>query len=162
MTFAKIIDGTVSAYPYADWQIRADHPQTSFPADMSAVDLSGLGIVSVASVVPPSVSFGEMVVEGLPALINGMWQQTWVVEAIPAPMIITMRQARLALLGAGLLDDVNAAIDALPEPNRSAAQIEWEYAAEVRRDSRLIAVLASALGLDETQVDALFITGASL
>jgi hypothetical protein len=74
------------------------------------------------------------------------------------PTVITMRQARLALLGAGLLDTVNAGISAMPQ----AAQIEWEYAQEVRRDNALISTLAGALGLDEAALDALFEAGAAL
>jgi hypothetical protein len=74
-----------------------------------------------------------------------------------------MRQARLALLGAGLLDDVDAAIAAIPDPvQRKAAQIEWEYAAVVERNSLLIQQLAPALGMSAEQMDQLFITAAGL
>ena len=73
-----------------------------------------------------------------------------------------MRQARLALLGAGKLAAVDAAIDAMPEPQKSAARIEWEYAAEVRRDNDFIAWLAPALGMTDAQVDALFVAAAAL
>lgn len=85
--------------------------------------------------------------------------------APPPPVVpeaISMRQARLALLGAGLLGAVDAAIAALPSPMRDAAQIEWEYATEVRRDSALIAQLGPALGLDDAQVDALFVTAGAM
>ena len=55
---------------------------------------------------------------------------------VPVPQSVTMRQARLALLGAGLLDDVDAALAAIPDATqRRAAQIEWEYAATVERIS---------------------------
>lgn len=79
----------------------------------------------------------------------------------PVPDEITMRQARLALLGVGLLSSVNAALDALPSPMKEAAHIEWEYASGVRRDSPLIAQLGPALGLTDEQVDALFTAGAA-
>lgn len=73
------------------------------------------------------------------------------------PASVTMRQARLALLAAGLLDDVDAAIAAIPDPvQRKAAQIEWEYATEVRRESPMLAMLAPALGLDDAALDDLF------
>lgn len=79
------------------------------------------------------------------------------------PQQVTMRQARLALLGAGLLDDVGAAIAAIPDPvQRKAAQIEWEYAAIVERNSPLIQQLAPALGMTEAQMDELFATAAGL
>lgn len=75
---------------------------------------------------------------------------------------VTMRQARLALLAAGVLGDVAPALAALPSPHRDAAEIEWEYASEVRRDAPLIAALGSALGLTEDQIDDLFEAAAVL
>lgn len=78
------------------------------------------------------------------------------------PASVTMRQARLALLGAGLLDDVEAAIAALPSPQKEAAKIEWEYSQEVQRHNGFVSVLAPLLGLTEAQTDALFIGAAQL
>lgn len=75
---------------------------------------------------------------------------------------VTMRQARLALLAAGVLGDVAPALAALPSPHRDAAEIEWEYASEVRRDAPLIAAIGSALGLTEDQIDDLFEAAAVL
>lgn len=78
------------------------------------------------------------------------------------PSAVTMRQARLALLGAGLLDDVDAAINALPSPQKEAARIEWEYSQEVQRHNGLVSVLAPSLGLTPEQTDALFVQAAKL
>lgn len=75
---------------------------------------------------------------------------------------VTMRQARLALLAAGVLGDVAPALAALPSPHRDAAEIEWEYASEVRRDAPLIAALGGALGLTEDQIDDLFEAASAL
>lgn len=81
----------------------------------------------------------------------------------PPVTTVTMRQARLALLGAGLLDDVDAAIAAIPdETQRRAAQIEWEYAAVVERNNALVQQLAPAFGMTEQQVDEFFATAARL
>ncbi|MDZ7918523.1 hypothetical protein [Rhodoferax sp.] len=79
-------------------------------------------------------------------------------EAAPVPAVISMRQARLVLLGAGLLDAVNVGIQGMPQ----AAQIEWEFASEVRRDNALIATLAMTQGLDGAALDSLFTLGATL
>ena len=80
----------------------------------------------------------------------------------PIPKVISMRQARLALLGAGLLPGVDAAIAAMPGTDGDAARIEWEYAQEVRRDSPLLAGMIAALGLTSEQVDGLFVAAAAL
>ena len=78
------------------------------------------------------------------------------------PAEITMRQARLALLGAGKLAAVDAAIATMPEPNKTAAKIEWEYSNSVLRHNGFVSALGPMLGLTEAQIDALFIAGAKL
>ena len=83
-------------------------------------------------------------------------------EPTAVPQEVTMRQARLALHAAGKLAAVNAAINALPDPPKTAALIEWEYSSTVRRDSQFVALLGPALGLDAAGLDALFIAAAKL
>lgn len=80
----------------------------------------------------------------------------------PVPQVVTMRQARLALLGAGLLGGVDAAIAALPSPQKEAALIEWEYSSEVHRNRAFVQSLAGALSLTEQQLDALFLQAGAL
>lgn len=79
------------------------------------------------------------------------------------PMSISMRQGRLALLAAGLLDIVEDGIASIPDPlQRRAAQIEWEYATEIQRKSQLIFSLGPALGLTEAQIDDVFIAASAI
>lgn len=80
----------------------------------------------------------------------------------PVPQEVTMAQARLALLGAGLLDKVAAALAALPSPQKEAAQIEWEYRPTVLRTSALVVALAPALSMSSAQLDELFIAAGKL
>ncbi|KAB2906624.1 MAG: hypothetical protein F9K35_00670 [Burkholderiaceae bacterium] len=87
--------------------------------------------------------------------------------ADPPPLIVptavTMRQARLALLGAGLLDDVGPAIAAIPDAStRREAEIEWGFSNELQRGNPFVAQLGVALGLTSEQVDSLFIQAKSL
>jgi hypothetical protein len=78
-------------------------------------------------------------------------------EAPLVPAYVTMRQARLALLAADLLDGVDAAIQAIPDAmQRRAAKIEWEYASTVERDGPFTQQLAAGLGLDGPALDNLF------
>lgn len=78
------------------------------------------------------------------------------------PAKVTMRQARLALSAAGILTQVDAAINALEEPQRSVARIEWDYSQEVQRDRELVQLLGPALGLSDEQLDDLFREAATL
>lgn len=85
---------------------------------------------------------------------------------VPAPSVpaeVTRRQAKQALLLAGLLGSVQGAIDAIPDATqRSLAQIEWDDSQVFERDRPLLITLATALGLTSEQLDALFITAATL
>ena len=73
------------------------------------------------------------------------------------PTAVTPRQARLALLQIGKLDAVAAALAAIPDAAvRTAAQVEWEYATVIERNSPLVAGLATGLGLTDADLDALF------
>lgn len=80
----------------------------------------------------------------------------------PIPRGVSMRQARLALLGASLLDSVNTAVASMAGPSGDAARIEWEYAATVERNSPLVDGLTAALGFTTEQLDALFTTAGAL
>lgn len=80
----------------------------------------------------------------------------------PVPNIVTMRQARLALLAAGLLPAVNAAVAAMPGAEGDAARIEWEFSGTVERNWPLVEALAVALNLTEQQLDDLFVAAAAL
>lgn len=81
---------------------------------------------------------------------------------LSVPQSVSMRQARLAMLGAGILDDVETAIAAMEGNEGRAARIDWEYALDVRREWPLINALGSQLGLTGQQIDELFIAAAAV
>lgn len=82
-------------------------------------------------------------------------------EAMPP---LTARQLRLGLVDNGYsVAQVEAAIAAIAdETEREKAQIEWEYASEYRRTHPLIGQIAAALGLTAEQIDAMWVSAASL
>lgn len=86
--------------------------------------------------------------------------------ADPSPVVVpeevTMRQAKLALLAAGLLDDVESALDSLLGDEGRAARIEWEYSSVMRRDKPFVAAVGAAAGLNSQQIDELFIAAAGI
>lgn len=69
------------------------------------------------------------------------------------PKIVTMRQARLALLQQGLLQTVT---DAIVNGTDEAMKIEWEYATEVRRDWPSLIALTESLNMTSADLDNLF------
>lgn len=96
-----------------------------------------------------------------------VWQRKLAVyaiapESVPLPPI-SPRQIRLALLGAGItLDMIETALGSLPEPEKSAALIEWEYASYFDRSNPLVASVASMLGWGDAELNNLWLTGAGL
>jgi len=80
------------------------------------------------------------------------------VLAPPIPQSVTPYQARAALLAAGLLDSVNAAVTKAG----GQTQLAWEYATTVERSSTFIAAVQPTLGLSDAQVDALFVAATNV
>jgi hypothetical protein len=64
----------------------------------------------------------------------------------------------MALHQTGKLASVNAAVAAADEETK----IAWEYSTEVQRNFPLVATLAAALSLTESDLDNLFTLSASL
>ena len=83
-------------------------------------------------------------------------------EAPGVPLAVTPRQLRLALLGAGLLDTIDAFVASEAVP--AAARISWEYAVEYRRDDVTLNAMAARLDppLAAEQIDALFVAAAAI
>ena len=80
----------------------------------------------------------------------------------PVPEVVTMRQARLALLGVGMLAQVSAAVASMPGAEGDVARIEWEFASTVERHSPLVLSLIATLGLTDAELDDLFRQAAAL
>jgi len=92
----------------------------------------------------------------------------WTAEEIAAyrkslvPESVTMRQARQAMLSAGILSQVDALIAAMPGDDGESARIDWGHAHDVKRDWPLIGALGPQLGLTEQGIDDLFIYAATI
>jgi hypothetical protein len=86
---------------------------------------------------------------------------------LPTPVVpasVSARQIRLWLISNGVsLAQIDALIDNLPDQmQREYTRVEWDYAPYVERSHPMIATFAAALWLTEEQVDAGFITAATL
>ncbi len=141
--------------PLAGWHVNATHQVAGWAAYLATPETPRRvfgGAPTVCYAFPSQADFQRLLAD----------VDLIVPAAVPVPPSISMRQARLALLGAGKLALVDPAINGMPEPQKSVARIEWDYANEVRRSSELVEQLASALGLDGGALDALFVQAAAL
>ena len=76
---------------------------------------------------------------------------------------VTPRQIRQALILMGHpLSEIDNAINALPEPSRSLASVEWEYSTLVFRTNKLVGMLGHMQGWTEQQLDDLWIFAGKL
>lgn len=130
MYYAQITNGVVTAVTQTAGPIDAPH----------MIPIDGLLDIAGHSYNPATGTFSP------PPVVNII------------PQVLTMRQARLVLNQVGLLDDVEAAVQAAER----SVQIEWEYATEVRRDWQTLITLAQALNLDEAALNNLFEQGSKL
>ncbi|OZI31728.1 hypothetical protein CAL29_28045 [Bordetella genomosp. 10] len=82
----------------------------------------------------------------------------------PAPVVVpaevTRYQARRVLAERGLLSQVQAYFDALPDTDMS--KLAWNEAPSVRRDSEALIAAAHALGLTDEQIDQMFVEASQI
>lgn len=105
------------------------------------------------------VKVDENVVCGMIQNEDGSFSNPIIEVVQVIPQIVTMRQARLALLQSGILADVETAIQ---NGTDEVLKIEWEYSTTVKRDWQNLITLASSLGLTEEHLDNLFILANTL
>lgn len=76
---------------------------------------------------------------------------------------VSARQIRTALIISGIsISNIETALNGLPEPNRSIAQVAWEFSNDFYRDNPLILELAPIIGLTEQQLNDLWALAATL
>jgi hypothetical protein len=162
-----------TAVPYSLQQLRDAHPNTSFPKHPSADSLAEFNVFPLNydpqpdfDIIEPGLIEQRIGGEGVDEEGNPVpgfygWWQAWTgqnktSEEKRSGVVVTMRQARLALNQQGLLSSVEDALAALPDGEREAALIEWEYSSTVERLSPLVASLTLAIGLTDESMDDLF------
>lgn len=145
--------------------IRLAHPTISFPPTVTIEHVADLGYAELEYDPQPELGPGEHAQPGAIRKEGSRYLQGWQVVAAPAPQApesVTMRQARQAMLSAGILAQVDALIAAMPGEEGESARIDWNHARDVKRDWPLIGALGPQMGLTEQQIDDLFIYAATV
>lgn len=168
----QYINTQTKVYPVSLAQIQAEHPLTMFPQPFAEAFGDYAPVANTEEPVHDPAT--HKLVQLPPAEVDGEWRQAWDVVALTpqelddarrarVPASVTRRQARQALLLAGLLDSVQPAIEALADPVlRGMAQIEWDDSQAFERHRPLLVSLGHAIGLDDAGLDDLFTTAAGL
>jgi hypothetical protein len=164
MQIAKIENGTVTQIGH----YKTLFPDTSFPpSDPNAEFMQMNGCLPVVE----SISFNEQTHKLSPCEPYIKDNKVFIIEVVELteqeiierrraqiPQVVSMRQAKLALLTANLLDTVDGAMKLADRK----AQIEWEYAQEVNRDWPTLTLMQNTLNLTDEQIDQLFISASQL
>jgi len=77
-------------------------------------------------------------------------------EPVKQPREVALWRVKSILTLQGMAAGVEAAINQMPEPNKTVAKIAWEYAYTIDRWSETVLFAQQQLGLTDEQVDALF------
>lgn len=81
--YALVKDNKLTKYPYGFGQLKKDNPTTSFPSTFDKFDYASYGVVEVISQdLPVYDQDTQRIVEGTPALKDGVWKQVWIVEEL--------------------------------------------------------------------------------
>lgn len=148
--------------------IRNDMKEVSLPHFMSEALIAELGYVTVVELAVPEYDTAtQYVVEGEVELVNGVPTKGYIVidkspeqieaeNVVVVPTEVTPRQARLALLDAGLLDE----IEALGKTDREFS-IWFEYSLVIERNHPKVEALGESFGLTAEQIDGLFVAAAA-
>lgn len=87
--------------------------------------------------------------------------QAEIEEYVPEKISSRQLRSQLILQGFDLLSIENA-LNQLPEPSRSLAKVDWEYATNFYRNHDMIIAVGKLLNLTSEQIDEIFRQGAKL
>lgn len=81
-------DNKITERPIDVIDLRKKHPNTSFPDDISKVDLTSYGVVTIKEVSKPSYNAqNQKLSEGEPVLDGETWKQNWIVTSLTSDEI---------------------------------------------------------------------------
>ena len=79
MLYARIENDSIVKYPYSMVDLRKDNRSTSFPRDAIENEdtRTERGVTVIVESPKPDAKSGHKIIEGAPALVSGVWTQTW-------------------------------------------------------------------------------------
>ena len=177
MPYAILTAGTITEYPV---DLSARLPNTSFPENWVGGEIDGTTYVRVEPSPQPDYNPAtQNLIEGLPALVEGVWTQQWAITDASAGEIAERLQARreaqavpawqARVVLAGMLPYPEGPLAAIPGENLleqidafagqalSAPALEkFKGAATWRRTDPMLLQLSALAGLDDAALDAWF------
>ena len=140
----------LKVFAQSDGRVLAEYDERNAP-DTNVHDAAVVVLVPPEALRTERTQIGDGITIKARYLVNG-----WLALVQPPPKV-TRRQGRLALLYAGLLEDVEAHIAGIADPVvKKATEIAYEAETWLRSDP-VMAALAAALQVSPAQFDALWL-----
>ena len=131
MSYARIVDGRVAAYPCSPDAVRRDNPNVSFPAVITDAMLAQYNIFPVQATPKPACNWFERVEEVNPVSEDGVWVQRWQVTALGTAERTALVEGQWAAMRA--------------ERNARLARSDWTQLADSQADKAAWAAYRQAL-----------------
>ncbi len=106
---------------------------------------------------PVQVMADGVVRDATPNEAADIRQRQSAAQNVVIPRAVSMLQARLALIDAGLFGQVDSHIQQMTGQPGEAARAYWQFATRVLRDDPLVNEMSRVLKLDSAALDQLFL-----
>ena len=142
------INLSTNAYPVSDDAVRESAYPASLPEFLSQELLSEHGYAAVEAVQKPTISSLQLVKEGSPELIGGIWRQTWIVNTRPMDQCRAIGLSTINSKCEQLLSQIKTGYPQGEVESWSKQELEAKsFIADSNADVPLISAIASARGL---------------
>lgn len=139
--YAKVENNVVVRYPYSVADLWRDNPQTSFPLNLSDAALAEWGMVVVASAEQPSYDpLTQVLEEGDPAQLDGVWTQQWNVRTATPEEQAQATQARITEFEQALDAHLDTTAQAKRYNDRFTCALRAGYAGPFQAEGAAFAV----------------------
>jgi hypothetical protein len=88
-------DKKIKKYPYTISELRSDNPTISFPKQPDDELLAEWGVYRVTVSPIPDIDYTKNFSEGVPELVEGEWQQVWIISEASAQEVRERKQQHL-------------------------------------------------------------------
>lgn len=115
-TLIKIENNAAAGSPLSDGEFRRLFPETSFPATLSACDVTDFGYALYEFVDRPPFSWNQKVVEGISIQgIGSVWRQTWDIVALQGEELQAAEERHREVIKAQIVIATQARLDAFAQ-----------------------------------------------
>ena len=126
-------DNKITKWPIDVIDLRKEYPNTSFPENLTGLDLSSFNVVTVEEVARPSYNTqNQKIAEGDPVLDGETWKQNWIVTSLTSDEITINTNSQWSSVR-GVRDELLAECDWRACSDRTMSE-DWKTYRQALRD----------------------------